>query len=133
MTSPFETSLSGKHIVIVGGGSGMGKATATLAARLGARVTIASRNAEKLTKVAADIDGDVKVAPVDTPSVGSQRRCLRCELPSGGALLAPDAVQPGALAPLLVYSPEVVSQGEKTLPSATACEAHWGHRRRARH
>ncbi|MCP9483324.1 SDR family oxidoreductase [Shimia sp. CNT1-13L.2] len=66
MNTAFESVLRGKHIVIVGGGSGMGKATAELAASLGAKVTIASRNAEKLTTVAATIEGDVSVAAVDT-------------------------------------------------------------------
>ena len=66
MTNVFETALKGKHTVIVGGGSGMGKATAELAASLGARVTIASRNEEKLKAVASEIKGDISVATVDT-------------------------------------------------------------------
>ena len=40
--------LAGKTILITGGGSGMGKATAFLAARLGANVAICGRNEEKL-------------------------------------------------------------------------------------
>lgn len=40
--------LAGKRLLITGGGSGMGKATATLAARLGARVAICGRSPEKL-------------------------------------------------------------------------------------
>lgn len=63
MTPPFETALSGKHVVIVGGGSGMGRATAQLAASLGARVTIASRNADRLANVAAEIGAEP--APFD--------------------------------------------------------------------
>lgn len=43
----------------------MGKATAELAVGLGARVTLASRNQEKLHAVASAIDGDVSVAAVD--------------------------------------------------------------------
>ncbi len=66
MTTVFETALKGKHVVIVGGGSGMGKATAELAASLGAKVTISSRNKEKLTAVASEIEGDISVASVDT-------------------------------------------------------------------
>ncbi|MBO9451175.1 SDR family oxidoreductase [Tropicibacter sp. R16_0] len=62
----MSNSLHGKHVVIVGGGSGMGKATAELAASLGAKVTIASRNEDKLKAVASAIDGDVSVAAVDT-------------------------------------------------------------------
>ena len=40
--------LQGKRLLITGGGSGMGKAAATLAARLGAQVAICGRNPEKL-------------------------------------------------------------------------------------
>ncbi|MEM0900128.1 MAG: SDR family oxidoreductase [Pseudomonadota bacterium] len=64
MTSGGKT-LSGRHVVIVGGGSGMGRATATLAASHGAKVTIASRSKEKLETVAAEIDGNVSAKPVD--------------------------------------------------------------------
>lgn len=42
--------LADKRILITGGGSGMGKATAMLAARLGARVAICGRNVEKLDR-----------------------------------------------------------------------------------
>lgn len=43
--------LAGKRILITGGGSGMGKATAILAARLGAQVAICGRNSDKLERV----------------------------------------------------------------------------------
>lgn len=65
MRTIFEANLTGKHVVIVGGGSGMGKATAKLAAALGANVTLASRNAEKLQAVASEIGGAVQIAPLD--------------------------------------------------------------------
>lgn len=42
--------LAGKRLLITGGGSGMGKATAMLAARLGADVAICGRNPEKLDR-----------------------------------------------------------------------------------
>ncbi|RYY33262.1 MAG: SDR family NAD(P)-dependent oxidoreductase, partial [Sphingomonadales bacterium] len=40
--------LAGKRLLITGGGSGMGKATAMLATRLGAQVAICGRNPDKL-------------------------------------------------------------------------------------
>ncbi len=66
MSTVFETALMGKHIVIIGGSSGMGKATAKAAVALGATVTIASRNIAKLEAAEEEIGGGVQIAPVDT-------------------------------------------------------------------
>jgi citronellol/citronellal dehydrogenase len=49
-TSLAKDLLSERVVVISGGGSGIGRATAWLAARLGARVVICGRNAEKLAR-----------------------------------------------------------------------------------
>lgn len=58
-------SLSGQHVVVVGGGSGIGLQTVKLVRQLGARVTIASRSQKKL-EAAAELIGDgVDIAPVD--------------------------------------------------------------------
>jgi NAD(P)-dependent dehydrogenase (short-subunit alcohol dehydrogenase family) len=63
--------LAGQKVVVVGGSSGIGLATAELARREGAEVTIASRNAERLDAaaaklgvkaIAADVTGDDSVA-----------------------------------------------------------------------
>ena len=63
--------LAGKKVVVVGGSSGIGLATAEMAKREGAEVIIASRNVERLDKVAeklnaiaipADVTSDDSVA-----------------------------------------------------------------------
>ena len=58
--------LNAKKILIVGGSSGIGAATAQAFAQLGANVTIASRSQAKLDLVAKEIGSDVRTAVLDT-------------------------------------------------------------------
>ena len=50
-------SISESHIVIIGGSSGIGLATARLAAQRGARVTIGGRNQARLDAAVTSIEG----------------------------------------------------------------------------
>lgn len=56
--------FNGQTIVVVGGGSGIGKAVAAQVMTAGAEVILSSRNADKLRAAAADI-GASTVLPVD--------------------------------------------------------------------
>jgi NAD(P)-dependent dehydrogenase (short-subunit alcohol dehydrogenase family) len=60
--------LSGKHILIVGGSTGLGFAVAKAALAEHAVVTIASSNAEKLRDAATRLGGGVKTVQVDVTS-----------------------------------------------------------------
>lgn len=58
--------LGNKHIVIIGGSSGIGFATAQAAIEQGANVTIASRSLEKLEKAKKEINSQINIAVIDT-------------------------------------------------------------------
>ena len=60
-----------KHVVVVGGSSGMGLAAAQLFAQSGARITIAGRSKAKLSHAAHSIEGDVSIGEVDATSDNS--------------------------------------------------------------
>src|SRR3954469_24275411 len=53
--------FSGQKILVIGGSSGIGLATAQLAGQLGAAVTIASRSQEKLDAAGAKLKCDARV------------------------------------------------------------------------
>lgn len=60
--------LTGRRILVTGASRGIGRATALLAARLGARVVLSARDAERLRALAADVAADgmtAEAAPFD--------------------------------------------------------------------
>jgi NAD(P)-dependent dehydrogenase (short-subunit alcohol dehydrogenase family) len=59
------TSLSGKKVLVIGGSSGIGYATAAGALAEGAKVTIASRSEEKLHAAQTQLKGLVEVRKLD--------------------------------------------------------------------
>jgi NAD(P)-dependent dehydrogenase (short-subunit alcohol dehydrogenase family) len=59
-------TLAGKKVVVIGGSSGIGLATAELAKRQGADVIIASRSAAKLDPIAERLS--VTAIPTDVTS-----------------------------------------------------------------
>ncbi len=62
--APF--SLSGRHILVTGASTGIGRAVAVTAADLGARVTLTARNADRLADTAAALAGSGhRIAPFD--------------------------------------------------------------------
>lgn len=74
MTNPF--SLNGKTILVTGASSGIGRATAILVSKLGAKVIITARNESRLyeTKQDMDPDSDCTIIPADiTTSAGIHR------------------------------------------------------------
>jgi retinol dehydrogenase-14 len=72
--------MTGRTVVITGGNAGIGKATAEAVARLGARVVITARNAERGGQAVEDIrrtsgNDDVECVALDLASLSSVRHC----------------------------------------------------------
>lgn len=69
-------NLTGRHIAILGGSSGIGLAIARLAATLGARVTLLGRTTSKLAQAAASIP-DAATISVDMRDAGAVSDAIR--------------------------------------------------------
>jgi NAD(P)-dependent dehydrogenase (short-subunit alcohol dehydrogenase family) len=65
--------LIGKRMIVTGGSSGIGVETARALAGAGAEVTLAVRDTAAGDRTAAEIDGDVRVAPLDLSDPASVR------------------------------------------------------------
>lgn len=61
--------LRGKHVVVTGGSRGIGEQIARQCAARGATVTLVARNVDALSRVAAQIDGNVEVADLTDDTV----------------------------------------------------------------
>ncbi|MFN8492476.1 MAG: SDR family oxidoreductase [Caldilineaceae bacterium] len=57
--------LTGKVVIITGASSGIGAATARALARLGCKLTLAARSADKLTALAAELGPNTLAIPTD--------------------------------------------------------------------
>jgi NAD(P)-dependent dehydrogenase (short-subunit alcohol dehydrogenase family) len=64
--------LSGKPVLVVGGGSGIGQATAELLAEVGARVAVADVDPDRAKQVASEVGGHAVAGDVTTPEGAQQ-------------------------------------------------------------
>jgi NAD(P)-dependent dehydrogenase (short-subunit alcohol dehydrogenase family) len=69
----MPASLEGASVVVIGGSSGIGLATARLAAGLGARVTIAGRDRARLDAALAELGGTSTGVALDVADEGAVR------------------------------------------------------------
>ena len=58
-------SLSGRTVLVTGGGSGIGKAVAAAVVEAGGNAMLMGRNADKLAAAAEEIGGSVRYEPAD--------------------------------------------------------------------
>ncbi|MBR2992351.1 MAG: SDR family oxidoreductase [Clostridiales bacterium] len=68
MINPMD--LTGKHIIITGASSGIGRAASIQASKLGAHVTLIARNEEKLNETVSLMSGDMhNIVPADLTEI----------------------------------------------------------------
>src|SRR5690606_37044580 len=64
-TRGIEMDLAGKHIIVTGASTGIGRAAAEKVVALGGKVTVIARSQDKLEAMRAELGGAVHVAPAD--------------------------------------------------------------------
>jgi len=103
------SDVAGRHIVVTGASSGIGRATAILLAKRGARVSMIARRAEALEAARQAAGGETFAASADI----SDRAALLAALDSAEAVFGPihglfaNAGTGGAFAPFVDYSTEI--------------------------
>lgn len=122
MSKTNQESLSGKHVVIVGGSSGMGEASAKLAVSLGAKVTIASRSEEKLKAAAARLGGDVQISQLDTTNEEAVKHWAGGLGPVDHLVISASSAAHGAFAELPTADLRSMFEAKFTGPYVTARE-----------
>jgi NAD(P)-dependent dehydrogenase (short-subunit alcohol dehydrogenase family) len=95
--------LAGRRALVVGGGSGIGLATARLLAADGAHVTLAGRTVAKLEAAAATVDGAVSVVGCDVLDANDVRHAVAVAEGDEGLHIAVTVPGGGPFRPVLGY------------------------------
>jgi len=85
----MPVSLEGKVVVIVGASSGIGRATAVLFAREGARVVASARRGDRLRGLQDDLAKDgfkIEISPADVSSAAGMQRLVKNTLAQFGGI-----------------------------------------------
>src|SRR5689334_7666512 len=85
----MRRELAGKRVILTGAAGGIGRAVATELVRAGARVALASRSADKLDSLAAELKaagGDVVAVPTDITRPDDRRHLVDSAVAAFGGL-----------------------------------------------
>jgi len=108
-----DAALAGQRAVVVGGGSGIGLASARVLARDGARVTIVGRTEQKLRDATEELTGeglDVAWCVCDALDGGSVRAAVEAAADDAGHLhIAVVVPGGGGVTPVLLYDDDAFS------------------------
>lgn len=80
------TDLAGKHIVITGASTGIGRATATACAKAGASLTLIARRADLLQQAAQELGGATTFAAADVADKAALTAALDHAIATHGAV-----------------------------------------------
>lgn len=112
--TPGTPPLAGRYAIVVGGGSGIGFASARLLARDGATVTLAGRTESKLFAAAAEIERDggrARIAVCDALDGDAVRRAVDVASDDeGGVHIAVVVPGGGSVRPVLLYDDDQFSR-----------------------
>jgi NAD(P)-dependent dehydrogenase (short-subunit alcohol dehydrogenase family) len=103
-------ALAGRRALVVGGGSGIGLASARLLAADGAHVTLAGRTLAKLEEAAATIDGSVGVVACDVLDAADVRRAVAVAEGGEGLHIAVTVPGGGPFRPVLGYGDDELDE-----------------------
>ncbi len=95
-TDVLALGLDGARVLVIGGSSGIGEATAALAAAVGARVTIASRSSARQQAALSRLPAGVRAAALDVVDDAAVQAFFEAQPAWDHVVLAGSATQTGS-------------------------------------
>jgi short-subunit dehydrogenase len=107
----MRRELTGKRIILTGASGGIGRATAEALAKAGARVVLASRNAEALKQLAGALGGNAVAVPADITKPEDREGLVRAAVEQlGGVDVLINNAGVGSWGHFATSTPEIMRQ-----------------------